>query len=257
MAQNARDTLLAQWQAEEQQPFSGWDFSYLARRMVEDDPPWDYMARAAELMDGAASALDMDTGGGEKLLSLRPHWPPRMTATEEYPPNLALARSRLEPLGVQVMDVHLTETDPMPFADDEFDLALNRHSVFNSAEVARILKPGGTFLTQQVDGHWGEDLQTPFGASPQWPHATLAHYAPLLEAAGMELVQTHDFTGTLHFSDVGAIVYYLKAVPWHVPDFSVARHADVLLKLHTQQEQGIPLNFTTKLYLIEARKGGQ
>lgn len=256
MAETDRDTLLAQWRAEEQQPFTGWDFSYLSGRMIEDEPPWDYLARAAELMADATAAIDLDTGGGEKLLSLRDHWPSRLVATEEYPPNLALARSRLAPLGVEVMDVHLSETDPMPFADGEFDLVLNRHGVFNPDEVARILAPGGTFLTQQVDGRWAADLQAHFGASPQWPEATLARYAPWLEAAGLELVQAEEWHGKLRFTDVGAIVYYLKAIPWEVPNFSVDRHADALLKLHQQQEQGQPLDFIAPLYLIEARKPG-
>jgi SAM-dependent methyltransferase len=254
MAQADRERLLAQWRAEERQPFTGWDFSYLAGRMLEDNPPWDYLRRAAELMAHATSALDMDTGGGEKLLALRPHWPPRLAATEEYPPNLALARSRLEPLGVQVFDVHCTEVDPMPFADGEFDLVLNRHAAFNAAEVARILSPGGTFLTQQVDGHWAEDLQALFGASPQWPHATLARNAPIVEATGLELIQTHDWRDKLRFTDVGAIVYYLRAVPWEVPDFSVDRHADVLLGLQARLERGEDLAFFAGLYLIEARK---
>lgn len=256
MAQADRDTLLAQWRAEGQKPFIGWDFSYLAGRMIEDNPPWDYLDRAAALMADARSALDMDTGGGEKLLSLRAHWPPRLVATEEYPPNLALARSRLEPLGAQVVDAHLTEVDPMPFADGAFDLVLNRHGAFNSVEVARVLAPGGTFLTQQVDGHWAEDLQALFGASPQWPESTLTYHAPLLQAAGLEMVQTHDWAGRLRFTDVGAIVYYLKAVPWEVPDFSVDRYADVLLGLHRQLEQGQALDFHAPLYLIEARKIG-
>jgi hypothetical protein len=139
VASDDRARWLARWRAEEQQPFTGWDFSYLKGRMLEEEPPWDYLARAAALLNVAASAPDMETGGGEKLLALRPHWPARLVATEEYPPNLALARSRLEPLGVQVVDMHATEVDPMPFGDGEFDLALNRHGAFNPDEVARVL----------------------------------------------------------------------------------------------------------------------
>jgi SAM-dependent methyltransferase len=239
---------------EEQEPVSGWDFSHLKGRLIEDEPPWDYLARAAARMAQAASALDMDTGGAEKLLSLRAHWPSRVVVTEEYPPNVALAKSRLEPLGVLVVEAPMTETDPMPFAGGEFDLVLNRHGAFNPAEVARILAPGGVFLTQQVDGRHGADLTTRFGASPQWPDATLAHYVPMLQAARLEIVDAQDWTGTFHFTDVEAIVYYLKAIPWAVPGFSVAKHADVLLGLQKQLERGEPLAFMAKLYIIEAHK---
>jgi SAM-dependent methyltransferase len=222
--------------------------------MLDEEPPWDYLARAAVRMAQAKSALDMDTGGAEKLLSLRAHWPPRVVATEEYPPNVALAKSRLEPLGVPVVEAPMNETDPMPFAGGEFDLVLNRHGAFNPAEVARILAAGGVFLTQQVDGRHGADLTARFGAAPQWPDATLAHYAPMLEAAGLEIVDAQEWTGTFRFTDVGAIVYYLKVIPWAVPGFRVATHADALFGLQEQLERGEPLAFMAKLYIIEAHK---
>jgi len=245
--------LLAAWTQEEAQPFTGWDFAYLDGRMIEGDLPWDYVERAAALMDGASSVLDMDTGGGERLLEMRPHWPGRVVATEEYPPNLALARARLAPLGVDVQDVAITDHDPLPFADGEFDLALNRHSAINTAEVARILAPGGRFLTQQVHGMWAWDLLQVFGATPQWPDATPAHYVPCLQKAGMEIVQVREWSGHLRFTDVGAIVYYLKAIPWEVPGFSVATHQAGLFALQERLEQTGELAFFAGYYLIEAR----
>ncbi len=140
------------WKREEQQPFLGWDFSYLDGRMLEDQAPWSYSSRAAELMRRSASVMDMDTGGGERFLKLRPYWPKKVVATEHYPPNFKLATERLSPLGALVLDIPVTDTGPMPFADGEFDLVLNRHAGFNAEEVARILAPGGVFLTQQVHG---------------------------------------------------------------------------------------------------------
>jgi len=101
-------------------------------------------------MRQAGSVLELGTGGGERFLQLRGHWPSRVTVTEEYPPNVALVRERLGSLGVRVVEVRLTDIDPLPFATDEFDVVLNRHSAFNSAEVARVLGPGGTFLTQRT-----------------------------------------------------------------------------------------------------------
>ncbi len=147
--------LIDQWTREEQQPFAGWDFSYLKGRITEDPLPWSYAARAAELMHLATAMVDLDTGGGEWLLELRDDWPPHVVATEGYPPNFKLATERLAPLGVLVSPVELRDDDPLPFADRAFDLVLNRHAAFNPAEVARILAPGGTFLTQQVHGRSG------------------------------------------------------------------------------------------------------
>ncbi len=56
--------LIAEWKAEGQAPFAGWDFSHLDGRMLEDQAPWSYSTRAAELMRGAALLVDLGTGGG-------------------------------------------------------------------------------------------------------------------------------------------------------------------------------------------------
>jgi SAM-dependent methyltransferase len=249
--------LIERWKREEQQPFRGWDFSYLAGRMIEELPPWSYATRAAELLRGASSVVDMDTGGGERLLELRDYWPRKIVATESYLPNFRLATERLAPLGVQVVAITLSDSGIMPFADGAFDLVLNRHAGFNPAEVARILQPGGTFLTQQVHGRSLEDLMAAFGAQPQWPNAAPDKYLPQLKAAGLTIVDAQEWAGRLSFTDVGAIVYYLKFVPWLVPAFLVDRFTDQLLELQSRLDRGEPLAFVVRQYLIEARKGNR
>lgn len=246
--------LIENWRREEQQPFSGWDFSYLDGRMLEDQAPWSYSSRAAELMRHSISVVDLGTGGGERFLKLQKDWPKKVVATENYLPNFRLATERLSPFGVQVIDVQLRDDVPMPFADDEFDLVLNRHSAFDPEDVARILSPGGTFLTQQVHGLWAYDLKAMFDIEPQWPDGITDQYIPRLKAAGLIIVDSREWSGQLAFTDVGAIVYYLKAVPWMVPGFSVETHAEYLFVLQRQLESGEGLAFTKRQYLIEARK---
>lgn len=247
--------LIEAWQQEEAEPFIGWDFSYLDERMLEEQEPWSYTTRAQELMRQVTSVLDMDTGGGERLLEMRAAWPLKVIATEAYPPNVKLARERLAPLGVTVLDVDVDNEQPMPFAaDGEFGLVLNRHSAFNSQEIARILTPGGTFLTQQVHGLYAHDLLAAFQVAPLWPDATPEFYLPRLRTAGLEIVMAEDWTGTLTFTDVGALVYYLKAVPWTVPGFTVATHVAPLLALQRRLEAEGKLVFAAKKYMIEAQK---
>jgi SAM-dependent methyltransferase len=242
------------WKREEQQPFSGWDFSYLDGRMLEDQAPWSYTTRAAELMNRSTSVIDLGTGGGERLLKLKKRWPRKVVATEEYPPNFKLASERLGPSGVQVVDVSQNMFTVMPFTNGEFDLVLNRHSGFNPREVARILVPGGTFLTQQVHGMSLHDLKAAFKAKSQWPFAIPEFFLPQLESAGMTIIDCREWSGKLTFTDVRALVYYLKAVPWTVPGFLVETHLTYLLRLQNRLEKGEPLTFTQKRYLFEARK---
>jgi SAM-dependent methyltransferase len=238
------------WLREEAAPFAGWDFSHLQGRALADEPPWSYMARAAELLRGSRRALDIGTGGGERLLELRGAWPPTVVAMEDHPPNTRLARERLGPLGVVVIDDPTSNHAPMPFAGGDFDLVLDRHAAFNAAEVGRILAPGGTFFTQQVHGRSAEDLMAVFGARPQWPTSTLDKYVPRLEAAGLTIVASADWTGQHRFLDVGALVYYLRAVPWTVPGFSVGAYLPQLRALHAR----VPLAFTIRSFMIEARR---
>lgn len=44
------------------QKFSGWDFSWLKNRLVEEDPPWDYEQEVAKEFPRVKSLLDLITG---------------------------------------------------------------------------------------------------------------------------------------------------------------------------------------------------
>ena len=191
--------LIQSWKREEAEPFTGWDFSYLDGRMLEDQAPWSYSLRAAELMQESSSVLDMGTGGGERFLRLREYWPKKVVATEDYPPNFKLAVERLSPFGVKVVDVQLTDDGRMPFDDSEFDLVLNRHAAFSPNEVSRVLALDGTFLTQRIHGLWAYDLLAAFDSKPQWPDSTLEKHVPRLKSAGLAIINTQEWVGAVGF----------------------------------------------------------
>ena len=61
------------------------------------------------------------------------------------------------------------------------------HADFGS-EVERVLRPGGIFLTQQVDGRWLQDLVRFMGSEPQWPYFTLNYtVGKLLRETNLQL----------------------------------------------------------------------
>lgn len=243
------------WRRQEAEPFVGWDFSALQGRMTESPLPWDYLALARAALAGRRRLLDLGTGGGERLLELQDAWPPSVTVTEGYPPNVALAAERLTPRGVSVVEAGLPRNGDLPFADGAFDLVLNRHSGFSPRAVSRVLAPGGAFLTQQVHGRTFDDLMAEFGVEPPWPESVPESYGPELEASGMRIRRCESFAGPTAFHDIGALVFYLGAVPWTVPGFTVDGHLDTLLRLHRRLAEG-PLVFTARHYLIEAVKAG-
>ncbi|MFI4933881.1 MAG: class I SAM-dependent methyltransferase [Caulobacterales bacterium] len=245
------DAVLDQWKRDAAAPFEGWDFAYLKDRIVESSPPWDYLALARAAIARSTDLLDVATGGGEVLSSLAP-FPGRARAVEGYVPNLAVARRRLEPLGVAVSEGNTRSG--MPFEDGAFDLILNRHGGFRTAEMHRVLKPGGVFLTQQVGGDNLADLVAAFGASLTYPDNTLVKVGGELRALGCEIRREAAWRGPVTFLDVGALVYFLTAVPWVVPGFSVEGHLAALESLQTKVEGGQPLQFTSTRFLIDALK---
>jgi SAM-dependent methyltransferase len=135
----------------------GWDWSALAGRSVAPPPPWDYRAEVRAAIPQARTLRDMGTGGGEFLSRLAP-LPPETWATESYLPNLPVAQARLAPLGVRVVAV--ADETRLPLPDAHVDLVINRHESFDPSELRRILRPGGTFLTQQVGGQDNRALNT-------------------------------------------------------------------------------------------------
>lgn len=233
-------------------PFSGWDFSFLEGRMHSGDLPWDYRARVLQRLPAATALLDMGTGGGEFLSSLRP-LPPATYATEAHPPNLPVARARLAPLGVNVVGVEDDEHLPLP--GSTFDLVINRHERFISAELARILRPGGHFITQQVGEQNLDELNrwltgSGRGKKRSYLQTALSH----LKAAGLRVTTVDEAFVEVRFEDVGALVYLLRAVPWQLPGFSVATYKSRLRELHHQIQNHGPLVARDHRYYLEVEK---
>ncbi|MGD9143503.1 MAG: class I SAM-dependent methyltransferase [Dehalococcoidia bacterium] len=243
--------LRTQWKAEYEAPFSGWDFSHLKGRLLDENPPWDYKEMARQLLQQSETVLDMGTGGGEFLASLAP-LPKYTVATELREPTISIARERLEPLGVKVVGV--SEEDDTPFEDKEFNAVLNRHASFKPAEIYRILKPGGTFLTQQVGGDNLCDLSEEFDATLPYRELTFDYWEGEIRNSGLMPVKSEEWRGKMEFMDVGAIAYFIKAISYQVSDFDIDRDMHYLEKLHHKLERGERLAYTQIRYLFEAVK---
>lgn len=231
-------------------PFQGWDFSWLRGRSHQAEPSWSYDDRARTLIAGAASLLDVCTGGGELLASFAP-LPAHTVATESWQPNIPLARDRLTPLGVAL---RVPEGDRLPAADAEFDLVLNRHGAAPASEIARVLRPGGTYLEQGVGARnladLNEALDAPAGRYP----ATLATTSEALRTAGLEIVTAREEMPEHAHYDIGALVYFLTAVSWQVPDFDPDRYDRKLRELDATIRADGAAVFHDHRYLVEARK---
>ncbi|MFC8956582.1 class I SAM-dependent methyltransferase [Streptomyces sp. NPDC057101] len=233
----------------------GWDFSWLRGRADEQRPSWGYQRLMGERMARATAALDIQTGGGEVLAGV-PKLPPLVVATESWPPNLAKATRLLHPLGAVV--VADEDEPPLPFADAAFDLVVSRHPVTVWWEdIARVLRPGGTYLSQQVGPASVFELVEYF-LGPQPEEVRRARHPDdarrAAEAAGLEVVDLRSESLRTEFHDIGAVIYFLRKVIWMVPGFTVDAYRDRLRDLHEQIVDEGPFVAHTTRFLIEARK---
>jgi SAM-dependent methyltransferase len=220
------------------QAFSGWDFSFVSGtgRMASGLLDWSYGTQALKLMQNSNSLLDMGTGGGEFLSMLRP-FPAEIFATEAYEPNIPIAKAKLEPLGVQVMGIN--EDSELPFVTGQFDTIINKHESYSVSEVRRILKSGGIFLTQQVGGRDCLEINEALGAKVDgdYSHWTLDYAVDELKDAGFTINSSGEQYPVKRFYDIGALVYYLTAIPWQVEGFSAEKYIDELYEIHKQIEE--------------------
>lgn len=251
-----RKTLEKQWLAEEAAAhIHGWDFSHIHGRYDEErDLPWDYEKIVRSYLSPEKKLLDQDTGGGEFLLSLG-HPPSFLSATEAYPPNAALCRETLLPLGVDFREADCH--GPLPFDENTFDLVLNRHGNYTPAELHRILKPGGYFITEQVGAENDRELVTLLlgpGIPLPFPEQYLSCARQALEHAGFQVVQSDEAFRPIKFWDVGALVWFARIISWEFPDFSVARHLPALYRAQEILEQKGLIEGTIHRYLIVAQK---
>ncbi|WP_033324141.1 class I SAM-dependent methyltransferase [Actinomadura atramentaria] len=236
-------------------PVDGWDFSWLDGRASEERPPWGYQRLIGERLARVGAALDVQTGGGEVLAGV-PVLPPLTAATEAWPPNVARATRLLHPRGAVV--VADTDEPPLPFGDAAFDLVVSRHPVTVWwDEIARVLRPGGTYLSQQVGPASVFEL-VEFFLGPQPPEVRARRDPGAARAgaaaAGLDVVDLREARLRTEFRDVGAVVYFLRKVIWMVPGFTVDAYRDRLRDLHDLIAAEGPFVATTTRFLIEARK---
>lgn len=243
------------WKQEEAQAhIHGWDFSHInGRYREEEDLPWDYKDIVLAHLKRDMELLDIDTGGGEFLLSLG-HPYGHTAVTEGYPPNVKLCKRELLPLGINVQE--MSDHTRMPFADGRFDLVINRHGEYCISELWRVLKKGGLYITEQV----GEDndrelveLLLP-GTPKAFPGLNLREQVRRFKAAGFALLREEECFRPIQFYDVGALVWFARIIEWEFPGFSVDTCFDRLLEAQRILEEQGKVEGTIHRYLLVARK---
>lgn len=241
----------------------GLDDAPVDDRLTIDSPEWDYPALAREIVQKSRGAvLDIGTGNGDFFAGLGPL--PKGSAATETGPAFLAARRRLEPLGVDVRRAEPSWTGDMllPYFDGQFSVVLSRFSTIDPDEVGRVLEPGGTFLTEQVDTRDGIALNRALGVSLGWDpdSVTIDVVSDGLVASGLEIVDAQEYAGTRTFTDLSSVLWYLRTAAWQVPDLAdlspaaVARNEAGLRALHMHFATGNQLVDEAPRILVTARR---
>lgn len=222
-------------------------------RITVETTPWDFDREVRDALRTATDAVDVGTGDGERLVAHlaaigddRPH----LLATEGWPENVPVATAALAGASVPVLEYDPEFGDVFPLPDAAVDLLVTRHEAVDAAEFARVLRPGGRLITEQVDGDDAPELREWFGGEALYPEITLANIRATLERAGFRIDQADDATMTQRFRDVPTLVEYLAKAPWEVADFDVREHAAVLRDLADRR----PIDVSRRRFHIIATK---
>jgi SAM-dependent methyltransferase len=251
------DQLYEAWKKEEEiAHIHGWDFSHIHGRYTEeDDLPWDFGKVIQNYRNDSMKLMDMDTGGGEFLLSFN-HPPENTAAIEGYPPNFELCKKVMTPLGIDIREAYGGGAR-LPFSDESFDMITNRHGEYVLPELYRTLKPNGLFLTQQVGAENDRELVRlllPHIAEVPFPKQYLAIREAELIEHGFEVLESSEAHRPIRFFDVGALVWFARIIEWEFPDFSVDRCLEQLYRAQEILDKNGVIEGSIHRFYIAARK---
>ncbi|MGA7476785.1 MAG: SAM-dependent methyltransferase, partial [Thermoplasmata archaeon] len=77
-----------------------------------------------------------------------------------------------------------------------------------------------------------------------------------IAGAGLAIDCTKEATYADEFLDIGALVFYLRMIPWEVPGFSVDRHRLPLWEIYEEIERVGSFRVTTHRLLVVAQRPG-
>jgi hypothetical protein len=239
-----------------------WGAGFLDGRYRPGQVSWDWTAEARPWLDDARRALDMGTGEGGVLAGLVP-LPPLTVAYEEWPPTIPAAKAVLRPIGVHLVQAlggadnvgspDRSDRPGLPFASGAFDLVLNRHEAFHPAEVRRVTGVGGTFLTQQVGSDEATSVRALFDLPTDGPVWDASVAVAQLRAAGWRIDDVREERPLSEFTDIGALVAYVRSLPWAYPDLDLTAALPRLRQLH-EQSRVRPIPAVTHRFLVRATR---
>ncbi len=234
----------------------GWDWSCV--RASRDPTPFDYVEIVRGFVKPGDRVLDVGTGGAEVFIGLGLPTAARVALDHQF----RMARVAQERITVSAESIHVAVADTLalPFPASSLDRVLCRHATTHPSEIARVLRPGGIFITQQVGARNTQSVFDAFGWGSNWeqfsddpiPPRDRHQIAAEFEALDCRTLRTDEHEVGYVFADLESLVFFLKSAP--VPElFDPARHVagiNRLLEDH-RSHRGIETTEHRELLVVE------
>ncbi|MGE7632704.1 class I SAM-dependent methyltransferase [Bacillus paramycoides] len=233
---------------------NGWDFSKLKCETVGDT--WDIYGEVKERCKQSDILLDVGTGGGENVLKIASS-AALLIGIDNSSGMIETAHSNLNKAGVENVKFLQMDSEALTFPNSYFDIASSCHAPFEASELAKVMKRGAFFLSQQVSEHDKLNLKEAFGRGQclgEREGTLKEKYMSELISAGFELVQVREYDVTDYYSTPEDLIFLLKHTPI-IPRFGEEEEDfDILQKFidTNRTEKGIRTN--SKRFMIFAVK---
>ncbi len=197
---------------------NGWNFSNV--KCVSDGTQQDIYTEVKNICKSSDLLLDIGTGCGEAILSIAES-ALLLIGIDQSTGMLETATRNGAESGIANVRFLQMAAEHLQFPPDFFDIVSCRHSAFSATEVARVLKKGATFLTQQVSEDDKSNIKDAFGRGQAFGTSagTLQQqYVTDLHEAGFSNIRALAFNATEYYETVEDLIFLLKHTPI-IPDF--------------------------------------
>ncbi|MDN7228379.1 methyltransferase domain-containing protein [Planococcus sp. N064] len=233
---------------------NGWDFS--AIQCISEGVEWDFYGEVMKKSSSSHILLDIGTGGGEKVLKIAGSFS-LIIGIDNSKEMIHTARTNLEKSSAANVRFFQLSAETLEFPKGFFDLASSRHCSFNALELAKVLKKGGYFLTQQVSEGDKLNLKKAFGRGQSFGEkegSLKEMYIRDLKAAGFSKVAAFEYDADEYYKKPEDLIFLLTHTPI-IPNFGEKPGDLAVMNAFIEEnlgEQGIRTN--SKRFLLIAER---
>ncbi|OAS89535.1 MULTISPECIES: class I SAM-dependent methyltransferase [Metabacillus] len=233
---------------------NGWDFSKV--KSISEGVKWGFYTEVTKRCKNTDVLLDIGTGGGENIL--------KIAGSLQFLVGIDLSNGMMETALSNLRKSNLLNvrfcqmsSDDLQFPTGFFDVISCCHAPFYSIEVAKVLRSGGLFLTQQVSEADKLNVKEAFGRGQSFGEidgALKEKYIRELIEVGFSDVKSFDYDAMDYYQRPEDLIFLLKHTPI-IPNFGQEKKDFEILNdfiKNNQTEKGIRTN--SKRFLIIAKK---